>query len=420
MILRHPRGRATTVAIAAVIVGLPAAITACQPSSNTASNGAHSCAAEPGVTADSVKVGLIYPDSGPAEIASAFKASRSGVEARIGLQNDHGGVEGRKINLVWGDDQSDAQTFSQVAHNMIDDQKVFGLVATSIVLDQSADWLQKQNVPVTGTATSANWSNYTNVFSAGNLFNTGGTSVFGDFVKAQGGTKALVVVDPNIAASKNLALQFVPSLQSRGIQIVDVVTYTNGVTNPARVADQLRKSGADTLVGAAQSDPFIDIYSQAKANGARIKVALNATGFSPGLLAQRGADMAGMSILSSVAAQDSAPMKSYLNAISTYAPELTDPTDELALAGYVAADEMIQGIQLAGVCPTRQAFIQKMRQVTNFTSSGMIPPIDLTKPKQPILCENFMNVDATGRTFAPVQPPAALNHDGYWCGVALQ
>ncbi|MDT3440158.1 ABC transporter substrate-binding protein [Pseudofrankia sp. BMG5.37] len=420
MILRRLRARTSTGAIAAALVAL-AALAACDTSSDSATNGAGACSTQaPGVTAASIKIGLIYPDTGAPEIASAFKASRSGVEARIDLQNARGGVNGREIDLVWGDDQSDAETFSTVAHDLVDTQRAFGLIATSIVLDKSAGWLEKENIPVTGTGTSATWSNHPNLFHAGNLFNTGGTSVFGDFVKAQGGSKALVVVDPNVAASRSLAMQFVPSLQKRGIQIVDEVTFTEGVTDPARVAAELKNSGADTLIGAAQSTPFIDIYAKAKALGAKINVALSATGFSPGLLAQRGSDMAGMSIMSSVAAQGSPVMDAYQNTMTTYAPELPDPTDELALAGYVAADEMIQGLQLAGPCPTRQAFVETLRRVTDFTAGGLIAPINLSLPTQPILCENFITVDPAGHSFVPAPPPATLNHDGYWCGEALQ
>ncbi|MBL7493380.1 ABC transporter substrate-binding protein [Frankia sp. AgB1.9] len=414
---RH-RGRTTT---AVLLVGLWAALGGCGlPSTSTSSRAAACPTQAPGVADGSVKIGLIYPDSGPAEIATAFQASRSGVDARIGLQNAHGGVNGRAIDLVWGDDQSDAGAFSLVARDLVDTQKVFGLITPTIVLDRSAAWLEKEGIPVTGTATSALWSDYTNLFSAGNLFNIGHASVFGDFVKAQGGEKALVVVDPNVAASQSLAAQFIPSLRSRGIQIVGEVTYTDGVTDPAHVADQLKTSGADTLVGAAQSIPFIDIYAHAKDIGAKLDVALNATGFSPILLVQRGKDMAGMSVMSSVATQGSPALAAYQSAMNTYAPEVLDPSDELALAGYVAADEMIEGLQLAGPCPSRRAFIENLRKVTDFTANGLIPPIDLSHPGQPTLCENFVKVDQTGRKFVPVAPPATLDHDGYWCGVPLQ
>jgi ABC-type branched-subunit amino acid transport system substrate-binding protein len=372
------------------------------------------------VAPNSVKVGFVYPYSGPAEISAAFRAARSGVDARIDLENTRGGVNGRRIELVWGDDQSDGQAFSLVAHNLVDTQQVFGLIAASIVADKSVDWLEKENVPVTGTATSSVWSNHSNLFHTGNIFNAGAVSTYGDFVKAQGGSKAFVVVDPNVAASQSLAAELAPSLESRGIKIANVVTYTQGVTSAARVAEQLKDSRADTLVGAAQSDPFIDIYSQARARGARLTVALNATGYNLGLLARRGKDMAGMSILSFTAPQGSAAMNGYQQAMSTYAPEVSDTSDELALSGYSIADEMIQGLRLAGACPSRQSFIQNMRKVTDYTAGGLIAPVDLSQPKQPVLCDNFVKVDQAGRNFVLVPPAAGLDRDGYWCGVALK
>ncbi|ADP81335.1 ABC transporter substrate-binding protein [Pseudofrankia inefficax] len=416
-IIHRLRGRAPVAAAAVALVGLSTVLTACGSSAPAAS----ACPLPaPGVTAGTIKVGYVYPDTGPAEIASTFKSARSGVEARIDLQNAHGGVNGRRIDLVWRDDQSDEQAFSGAAHELVDTEKVFGLITTSTALDQSAGWLARENVPVAGTASSAIWSDYPNLFHAGNLYNGGGTSVFGDFVRAEGGTRALVIVDPNAAASQGLAAQLTPSLRSRGIQVVGEVTYTDGVTNAARVADQLRKSGADTLVGAAQLEPFLAVYSAAKALGVRFNVALNLTGYSPDLLAQRGADMAGMSIPSSIGAPGSPAMDTYLAAMSDYAPEAKDPADELAIGGYVVADEMIKGLELAGTCPSRQAFIRNLRNVTDFTAGGLISPLDLSHPKQPTLCQTFIDVDKTGTRFVSVPPPTTLDHDGYWCGTSLR
>ncbi|MBL7492181.1 ABC transporter substrate-binding protein [Frankia sp. AgB1.9] len=411
----------TTAIIAAMVVGLPAALTGCGVLPGSASTQTNTCSTgTPGVTANSVKLGFIFPDTGPAEIANVFKAARSGAAARIDAQNRAGGVYGRQLDLDWGDDRSDPRTFALVAHDFVDNKKVFGLIANTIVLDDSAGWLADQDVPVTGTATSAAWSDHPNLFHSGSLFNKGGTTVFGDFVKAQGGKRALLVIDPNVPTSSSLAAQLVPSLESRGIQVVGAVTFTEGITNAARVADQLKKSGADTLVGAAQSGPFIDIYAEAKKLGVKLNVALNSSGISTALLAQRGTDMAGMSVTSPVAAKGSPARNAYESAMNTYAPEVEDPSDELAIGGYVAADEMIEGLRLAGACPTRQSFITSLRRVTAYSANGMISPVDLAQPKQPELCQNFISVDPAGRTFVPVPPPAAVARDGYWCGSVLQ
>ncbi|WP_198152733.1 hypothetical protein [Pseudofrankia sp. DC12] len=146
---------------------------------------------------------------------------------------------------------------------------------------------------------------------------------------------------------------------------------------------------------------------------------LNAGGFSTSLLDTFGSKTAGLSSASTFVAPKSAAMTTYDNAMSSYAPKLLDPSDEIATAPYVAADEMIQGLRLASPCPTRATFIRNLRQVTDFTSSGLMAPVDLSKPKKPQVCKNFVRVDPTGRGFSMVPPPAALNHAGFWCGQVL-
>lgn len=409
--------KAATTALVVVIAVAATVLAGCKSSSVAVNASAHDCpAAAPGVTAGSIKIGLIQPDTGPAEIVNTFTGARSAVEARVDVQNAQGGVNGRKIDLVWGDDQTTLSGFSQTAHDLVDTQQVFGLVALTVVLDGAATWLQAKNVPVTGFASSADWSDFPNVFHFGNLFNKGTVSTFGDYVKAQGGTKAVVVIDPSAATSPNLITALTASLRSRDIQVIDEVRFTHGISSAANVAQQLKQSGADALVGTAQGADFVDIYSQAVGLGIPVKVALNAGGFSASLLATFGSKMAGLSTISTFAAPTSAAMVAYERAMSAYAPELMDPSDEIAIASYVAADEMIQGLQLAGPCPTRAAFIQRLRQVTDFTGSGLMPPVDLSEPKEPMLCENFVKANATGDSFSMVPPPPTLDHDGFWCG----
>jgi ABC-type branched-subunit amino acid transport system substrate-binding protein len=381
---------------------------------------ANSCAtSEPGVTPNTVEIGLIYPDSGAPDVVKTFSGSRSAVEARIALANANGGVDGRRIDLVWRDDQSDSHAFSLAAHDLVDTQDTFGLIALTTVLDASADWLQAQDVPVTGMASSAAWSNYPNLFHFGNLFNKNAVSTFGDYVQNQGGTKALIVIDPSTAAYKSLVSAYTASLQSRGVQVAGLLPYTSGVTSLASIADQVAKSGADTLIGSAQGDDFIDIYSAARSQGAKFNVALNLVGYSADLLEKRGPDMAGMSLLTSYAPPEAPGMIAYNRAMNVYSPELADPSNEVVVAAYVAADEMVRGLELAGPCPTRASFIRNLRQDRDFTGSGLLAPVDLSDPRSPLLCQNFMKVDPTGQRFTIVPPPPALDHDGSWCGQAI-
>ncbi|OHV40680.1 MULTISPECIES: ABC transporter substrate-binding protein [Pseudofrankia] len=421
MNLPRLHARTVTVALAVALVTSPGLLSGCGAPSGASGGAASPCPAPglgpgPGVAPGAIKIGLALSDSGPAAVVDAFKGVRGAVDARVDLQNARGGVGGRRIDLVWQDDQASAAGFSSAVRRLVDRERVFGLIALTVAFGGSAAWLQKKNVPVTGFASSAEWSEYPNAFHFGSLFNKGTVSTFGDYVKAEGGTKAVVVVDPSAATSPTLVTALSASLRSRGVQVVDQVDFTHEISSASSVADELKQSGADALVGSAQAADFIDIYARAKDLGVGINVALNAAGYSSSLLETFGPKMAGMTTISTFAAPGSPAMTAYDNAMTTYSPEMTDPSDEIAIAAYVAADEMIHGLELAGPCPTRAEFIERLRRVTDFTGSGLMPPVDLSKPRAPVLCENFIKADPTGRGFTAVRPPAEFDHDGYWCG----
>src|SRR5262245_32370577 len=220
------RGRTGALALAAVLIGLPALAAGCgTPRASGAATS--SCPTlEPGVTPTSIRIGLVAPDSGPPGIVGLFAGARSAVNARVELENARGGVEGRRIELVWRDDEATGAGFSLAVRHLVDTEGVFGLVALTVNLAGGADWLSAQDVPVTGFASSADWSDHPNVFHFGNLFNKGTVSTFGDYLSAQGGTRAVIVVDPSQESSPDLTAAQAASLAGRGVHIADQITFT--------------------------------------------------------------------------------------------------------------------------------------------------------------------------------------------------
>ncbi|MDT3441516.1 ABC transporter substrate-binding protein [Pseudofrankia sp. BMG5.37] len=417
---QHLRGR-TVAAAAATLLGLSAAAGCASASSSPGStDAADSSCPSPGVTSKTIKLGLIYPDTGGV-VSAAFHSARSAIEARVDLQNAKGGVHGRQVVLEWRDDESTPEAFSRAAHDLLDNEHVFGLIAQSIVIGPSAEWMDKAGVPVVGVAADKSWTEgHDNMFNFGSLFNEGKpVSTFGEYVKKQGGTKAYLVVDQSSPASHSLAVQFAPSLTSQGVSVVGTSDYSESVSSPAKVVDGLRRTGADALIGTMQPEPYIDILAAAKAAGIRLKVALVSAGYGTQLLSTRGRDMAGMSVITGYQSfqQNSPTMRAYHDAMAAYAPELPDPDEEVALASYVTADEMLLGLDRAGQCPTREAFIQNLRQVHDYSAGGLIAPVDLNEPEAPAKCFNFLRVNAAGDAFEVV--PGGNGPAGFWCGTAL-
>ncbi|MBL7500999.1 ABC transporter substrate-binding protein [Frankia sp. CNm7] len=387
--------------------------------SSAGSSDERGACASPGVTDDTIRIGLIYPDSGSGE--SGFRATLSAVEARIEAANAEGGVHGREVVIDWRDDQDSPDVFSLAARDLLDDsdgQGVFALVAQTLVLSSDTfEWLEQAKIPVVGVATSEEWSDHANVFHFGNSFNKSHpTTTYGRFVKAQHATKVFLLVTEQAGAADSLAMQLTPSLQSQGIQVVGRLGIVQDITSDTKVVDTIRRSGADAVIGALQIDTFQQIYPLLAP--LRLKLALNATGYSADLLASAGRGLAGATFIVPYSAFGSAAMATYLRNVDTYAPELTNPEDVLAVAGYVAADEMLTGLTLAGECPTREQFIQKLREVEDFTAGGLIPPKDLSNPRDPAKCLNFVQVNEAGNQWQPIGDPTSPS--GFWCGEIIQ
>src|SRR5687768_5944515 len=83
-------------------------------------------AAEPGVTADRIRLGQAAVFSGPA--AQLGIQMRNGIKAYLDSVNEKGGVHGRKIELVSEDDRYESSVAPSATKKLLDEHKVFALI----------------------------------------------------------------------------------------------------------------------------------------------------------------------------------------------------------------------------------------------------------------------------------------------------
>ncbi|ONH32496.1 hypothetical protein BL253_05380 [Pseudofrankia asymbiotica] len=378
---------------------------------------AASCDA-PGVTPDAVKVGLLYPDSGV--LSEAFKAARGGVEGRIGLANQSGGVNGRGIDLVWRDDAATASTNGTAARELVENVPVLGLIELSTAVSGSADYLDRTGVPVTGLTAESLWNDHANMFSFSYLFAKGtAVTTFGQYARAQGGTRAVVLEDAADGPSVEIANQLIASLRSQGIDTVDRVGYTTGSSSAARTAQDVIDSGADVIVGTVAMSSIAEVLAAVRTAGGDPKVVLSPSGYSQALVREQGPAIAGLTIWVNYTPFEAASpaIRRYQKAMADFAPELDDPDQEVAVASYISADLFLRGLEAAGSCPTRQAFITDLRKVTDYDAGGLVPgTVDLSQNRgKPNTCYAFVRVNATATGF----DLADNNGSGQWCGQLL-
>jgi branched-chain amino acid transport system substrate-binding protein len=105
-----------------------------------------------GVSATEIKLGGTFAASGP--VSNISGPILKGVQAYFNETNEKGGINGRKIKLVWEDDGWDAQKGKALIKKLVEQDKVFTLtvVPSSNGLDASRSYLEQKGVPVFGTS----------------------------------------------------------------------------------------------------------------------------------------------------------------------------------------------------------------------------------------------------------------------------
>ncbi|MFF5010933.1 ABC transporter substrate-binding protein [Streptomyces phaeochromogenes] len=334
-----------------------------------------------GVSGDTIKIGLVTSLTGTA--STDFAESEAGAKARIALLNSKGGVNGRKLELVTADDQSTAAGVVTAVHQLVERDKVFGIIGMSTTLFSATKYLQKQNVPVTGAGFDGpEWGQKPNT----NMFSTDPidpsyppTTIWGEFFKSIGVTRVAGIAFADIPSSSGSLKQVQSSVEAAGLK----AAYTNvsipyGTTDFTAVVLQMKKAKVDGYVCSCDKPTELALATAVKQAG------LNAKGILSTAYAQSTLDDASIK----VTVED-------LYAYSYYVPyELhTKGTDAMLAAlakydkkyeagdipgyglssGYLAADMMIKGLEKAGDKPTRASFISGLRTVKSYDADGVLP-----------------------------------------------
>jgi len=380
----------------------------------------------PGFTDDSIQLGFVYPDTGAG--ASSLTAAKGGFIARIEEANAAGGIDGRKLEYTWRDDSSVPAQNLEAVRDLVENQKVFGLVEASIAAQQGADYLLQQGVPATGVPAEPFWSDhkYRNMFAYAYVFTDGpSVSTFGDFAKAQGGTKAAIIQNDVTSSGNDIGSKIGASLTSAGLPLANGhFIYNPSVTNPVQLGQQLKQAGVDVVSAAFAGSDLAEVIRGIREAGTPVKVILAPSGYDKSLVNKYGQTISGLTAAVNYVPFEigGAAHQKYLAAMSSYSPELQPPDQELALVTYILTDEFIYGLQKAGPCPTRAQFIDTLR-ASKYDAGGLLPgPVDLTKDwGQTATCYTFMRVNAAGTGFEVVANPAGTDaaSRNRWCGHRL-
>jgi branched-chain amino acid transport system substrate-binding protein len=219
----------------------------------SSSGGSGGTASDPGITANSIKLGGSYPFSGP---ASAYGTIGASAKAYFDWLNAKGGVKGRKIDFIALDDGYEPARALQNAKRLVEQDKVFAMFNTLGTANNLATWdyLNQAKVPQVYVATgSSAWG----ADPSKHPWTIGWqpdyvseARVYASYLKDSKPNAKVAVLYQNDAFGKDLLDGFKSAIQGSGTQVVAAESYE--VTDPT-VDSQVSK------LAASKADVFLDI-----------------------------------------------------------------------------------------------------------------------------------------------------------------
>ncbi|WP_329115084.1 ABC transporter substrate-binding protein [Streptomyces sp. NBC_01465] len=248
------RHRAAERALAAVLLLLSAACGSRLPERDFEQGPSPTAATAP------IRIGIITSVTSPVG-GSAFTGTRDGAQAYFRKADAEGGIAGRPVTVLTCDDGGSPLGNTECVHQLLDEKKVFALVATTALDYAGAPLVSRAAVPdIGGQPIGPAYDTYPHLYGIygsqaprtgtpgwhGELY--GGTEVYRYFRLTQGARTA-AVVSYNQASSAAYARLIAQGLRKEGYEVVpEQVDFA--LPNFRAVAADLRDQHADLVFDA--------------------------------------------------------------------------------------------------------------------------------------------------------------------------
>lgn len=329
-------------------------------------------AAEAGVTADSVTLGLSTPLSGPQ--GDVGQDLVRGAKVYFDALNAKGGVNGRKINLIAKDDVYDPKKTVANVEGFISSGEVFA--AFNIFGSQNNEQVlpvaQKAGLPMLmaySGATSIRKTDYKGIFNL--------RASYADEVDrliqhlSTIGFKKIGVAYQNNSYGKEILNAAVAALERHGLKPVATAAVEIDSSDTAAATTKLLGASPDALLLGLVGKPSIDMIKLVNQTRKGLQMYGPSPLASASNLKALGTDGAGITISQSMPYPQnlSVPLVREYQAAMKAAGQ--NDFTHLSLEGYVNAKVAAEGIRRAGKEPAREGLIKALHSIQGWDLGGL-------------------------------------------------
>jgi len=327
----------------------------------------------PGVTATTIKIGVLSDLTGIA--ASTFETTPAAIEAAFKQINKAGGINGRKIIWSVADTQSSPTGAATAVKDLVETQHVFAIAEVSALFFAGAPFLNQAGVPVTGSSLDGpEWYKQPNT----NLFNVSGNAspsepayTDGGFWKSIGASK-ISYVESNTPSSISAGVDAYTGIAKAGLSACDQTVVPLGAVNFTTYALSFKNAGCDTAECSCVLSSSLAMATALKQEGLTNVKIVFAAGPSQQIIGNAQNETAADGAYFPGTTYQTPAGKAFLANLKKYDSNFTGGIPDLGgQLGYPVGLLMVRGLQVAGKNLTRGSFIKNLRKVTDWNEGGL-------------------------------------------------
>lgn len=362
----------------------------------------------PGVSMDEIRFGNVSTLSGP--IPEFGRTGVNGVRAYFNMINAQGGVCGRRLTLMGGDDRLQAAA-NRSEHEKLADQVLAFVGNTTVTDDGGTPIIEAHGIPDVSLAISDarirspyNFSPHPIDLSPG--AGNGAGRLF-DWMREQYGVGRAAIVWPAQASARARAHAYRIDFAQAGIEVIHEFEVAITETNFTSQVNTMANSNIDIVVTTLEVNGMARLAKAFQQRRYLPEVPFyGAQAYGRRFLELAGAAAEGTRIGVAYAIPEDAPHNPAIARFNEWYAR-TNPgadVDFFAIIGWIAADMLVTGLRDAGPAPTRESLLAGLRaHLADYDGGGLIGNIDAVN-KTPARCYSIIEVrDGAWRRLHPAQ-----------------
>lgn len=330
----------------------------------------------PGVTDSQILIGSNIPLKGP--LSFVGEGFRIGENLAISEINSHGGINGRKLKVVYQDDEGTAAGGVSAGRRLVQQDKVFAVLSggasTSVVA--MTPFFRQSKVPLydsvaSDTAITDPFSKY--VFMGATSPREAVSQSISDFITEGLSAKRVALLLDDEAQCQTGGKLVKEDLKKAGSSVETTQNYHAGDTNFSVQAQALKKANPDaTYICGLASDAgkVLPALSRAQVPG---KLVGDGSFLDPAAIKAAGQAAEGVYTFNTGSTQyindPTGPNGEFLDRVKEANPDLpSDEPNHYAVFGYSDTYVFAEGLKNAGKDLTRESFIKALEEIDGFVA----------------------------------------------------